>query len=213
MAKKNLKKGVLITFEGPEGSGKSTHTRLLCDHLRKQGFSIVHLREPGATKIGEKIRKLLLDPKNKNMNNVCEMLLYQAARAQLVDEKLISALALKKVVLLDRFLDATICYQGYAAGIDINEIKKIGKLATFGVSPDLTILLDIDAKTGLAKSGRGDRMEKKSLSFHRKVRKGYLQLAKANPLRIKMVPVAKEITQTQNAIRKIVEKKLCRLMR
>ncbi|MBL7085182.1 MAG: dTMP kinase [Candidatus Omnitrophica bacterium] len=207
MAKRALKKGILITFEGPEGSGKSTQVRLLANYLRKESLKVLRLREPGGTKISEKIRKILLDPKNKNMDAVCEMLLYQAARAQVVHEKILSALREKKIVLLDRFLDATICYQGYGAGLDINLIKQVGRLVTYGIQPDLTILLDISAKEGLRKSAGRDRIERKPLAFHRRVRKGYLKLARANPRRIKVVPVAGKIAKTQAAIRKIVDKK------
>ncbi|MBN2097619.1 MAG: dTMP kinase [Candidatus Omnitrophica bacterium] len=207
MAQKNLKKGLLITFEGPEGSGKTTHVRLLCEYLRKKAFKVLLLREPGGTLIGEKIRRILLEPKNKKMNAVCEMLLYQAARAQLVREKVLAALEQKKVVILDRFLDATISYQGYGLGMDIAAIKQIGKLATSDLEPDLTILLDISAKEGLRKLGRLDRIEKRPLSFHRRVRRGYLQLARENPRRIKVVPLSKDIARTQSAIRKIVDKK------
>ena len=208
MARKNLKKGILISFEGPEGSGKSTQVKLLCTHLRRIHFKVLHLREPGSTRIGEKIRGILLDPKNKNMDTVCEMLLYQAARAQLVREKILAALKEKKIVVLDRFLDATICYQGFAAGLNINSIKQIGRLATFGIQPDLTILLDIKAEEGLSKARRRDRIEKKPLQFHRRVRKGYLKLARANPRRIKIVPVLRDISKTQDAIRMVVERKL-----
>ncbi len=208
MAKKDLRQGLLITFEGPEGSGKSTHVRLLCSYLRQKGFSLVHLREPGSTRIGEKIRRILLNPRNKNMDAVCEMLLYQAARAQLAREKILAALKEKKVVILDRFLDATICYQGYGANLDIGLIKNIGRLVTCGIQPDLTILLDIGAKEGLRKSGRRDRIERKSLAFHRRVRRGYLKLARENPRRIKVVPLAWKIARTQAAIRAVVDRKI-----
>jgi len=208
MGYKALKKGMLITFEGPEGSGKSTHVRLLCQYLRRKGFGVLHLREPGSTQIGEQIRSILLNPKNKDMNVVCEMLLYQAARAQLVHEKIQAALKEKKIVILDRFLDATICYQGFGAKLDINIIKQIGRLVTCGIQPDLTVLLDIGAEEGLRKSKRRDRIERKPLEFHRRVRRGYLKLARENPRRIKVVPLAWEIPRTQAAIRKIVDKKV-----
>ncbi len=208
MAKKNLKKGMLITFEGPEGSGKSTHVRLLCSHLRRKGFKLLHLREPGGTAISEQVRRILLDPKNKNMDAVCEMLLYQAARAQVVGEKVLPALKEKVIVILDRFLDATISYQGFGAGLDTSLIRQIGKLVTFGIHPDLTILLDIGVKEGLRRSRRRDRIEKKSLAFHRRVRKGYLKLARENPNRIKVVPLIWKIPKTQAAIRDIVDRKI-----
>ena len=208
MAKKNLKKGILITFEGPEGSGKSTQVRLLVGYLRKKGFKVLLLREPGSTAIGEKIRQILLDPKNKEMDVVCEMLLYQAARAQVVREKILPALKDKKIVVLDRFLDATVVYQGYAAGLDVGLIKRIARPATCGIQPDLTIILDISAKQGLRRVGVRDRIERKPLAFHRRVRRGYLKLARANPGRIKVVPLARKIAKTQGAIREVVDKKL-----
>lgn len=208
MAKKTLKKGILITFEGPEGSGKSTQLRLLCRYLRRKGFKVLQLREPGGTKISEKIRKILLDPKNKQMDAACEMLLYQAARAQLVPEEVLPALKQKKVVVLDRFLDATITYQGYGAGLDFKLIKEVGRLATSGIQPDLTILLDIAAKEGLRKVRIRDRIERRPLSFHRRVRRGYLKLARQNSRRIKIVPLTWAIPKTQATIRKIVDRKL-----
>ncbi|MCQ9207833.1 MAG: dTMP kinase [Omnitrophica bacterium] len=208
MAKKNLKYGVLITFEGSEGSGKSTQARRLCGYLRQKGFKVLHLREPGSTAIGEKIRDILLDPKNKKMDVACEMLLYQAARARLIREKILPALSQKKIVVLDRFLDATICYQGYGGGLNITLIKQIGKLATCDTQPDLTILLDISAKEGLRRSKTRDRIERRPLAFHRRVRRGYLKLARANVRRIKVIPVAREISKTQSEIRKIVKWRL-----
>lgn len=206
MAQSGLKKGLLITFEGPEGSGKSTQMRLLDRDLCAEGFATLALREPGGTKIGEDIRNVLLDVRHKGMDTLCEMLLYQAARAQIVKEKILPAITAKKIVLLDRFLDATIVYQGYAGGVHIPLIKRIGDVVTLGIHPDLTILLDINAREGLRKAGRRDRMEKKSLQFHSRVRQGYLELAAQNPRRIKVVPVEKEIAQTQAAIKKIVDK-------
>ncbi|MFH1245692.1 MAG: dTMP kinase [Candidatus Omnitrophota bacterium] len=180
--------------------------RLLCQSLRGRGFKALPLREPGGTDISESIRDILLDLRHKSMDIMCEMLLYQAARAQIVKEKILPALTEKKIVLLDRFLDATIVYQGYAGGINIPIIKKIGAMVTLGIQPDLTILLDIDAEEGLKKAGRRDRMEKKSLQFHSRVRQGYLELARQKPQRIKVVPVAREIAQTQTAVKEIVEK-------
>ena len=208
MAGKTLKKGILITFEGPEGGGKSTQISLLCAYLRQRGLKVLHLREPGGTAIGEKVRNILLDLKNKKMDALCEMLLYQAARAQLVGEKILPALRQKRIVVLDRFLDATVAYQGYGAGLDVNLIKRIGRLVTCAIRPDLTILLDIGVREGLRRSRRRDRIERKSLQFHRRVRKGYLELARRNPRRIKVVPLAWEIARTQNAIRGVVDKLL-----
>lgn len=204
-----MRRGIFITFEGPEGSGKSTHSKLLCDFLRRKGHPVLHTREPGGVAISEKIRNILLDPKNKNMDVVCEMLLYMAARAQIVKEVIAPALKKGKIVICDRFLDATLTYQGYAGGIDVKIIKDVGKLATGGILPDITFLLDIDAAKGLARTGKTkDRMERKSLMFHEKVRKGYLAIARKEPRRVKVMSAVGDIGGTQEKIRKII---LCHL--
>ncbi len=205
-----MKRKLFITFEGPEGSGKSTHSRLLCEFLKKQGLKVLHTREPGGTVVSEKIRKVLLDPRNKGMDVVCELLLYMAARAQIVREKILPALRKGKIVICDRFMDATMAYQGYAGGLDVRLIKDIGRLTTNGIKPDITFILDIDAKKGLSRStGNKDRMEKKSLSYHKKVRKGYLSIAKKEPRRVKVVSALGEIAETQEKIRKIVLDCIC----
>ncbi len=198
-------KGKFITFEGCEGSGKSTHSKLLYNYLKKRGYSVIRVREPGNTQLGEKVRRILLDPKNK-MSTICEVLLYMFCRAQLIEEKVLPALKRGEIVICDRFLDATICYQGYGGGLDIRMIKKIGCLATRGVKPDLTIFLDIKVEKGLKRSKRRDRIERKPISYHRRVKRGYLKLAKDNPSRIKVLPVKESIGQTQQLIRKTVEK-------
>lgn len=199
------KRGLFITFEGPEGSGKSTHSRLLCDFLKRKGFKILYTREPGGVLISEKIRKVLLDPKNKGMDTVSEMLLYMAARAEIVKQKILPALEKRKIVVCDRFLDATVAYQGYAGGLDVKLIKNIGRLVTGGISPDLTFLLDIDVKHGLRRSGKTkDRMERKSILYHKKVRKGYLAIARVEPKRIKVFSAIGDIEETQGKIRNTV---------
>ena len=202
-----LKQGMFITFEGPEGSGKTTHSRLLCDFLRKKDFKVLHTREPGGVLISEKIRKILLDPKNKGMGVGCEMLLYMAARAQIVEEKILPALKQGKIVVCDRFTDATVAYQGYAGGMDLKVIDSIAGVVTKGLKPDITFLLDIDAKTGLSRAGRAkDRMERKSVSYHNKVRSGYLSIAKKEPKRVKVLSSIREISLTQEEIRKAILK-------
>jgi len=207
-------KGKFITFEGPEGSGKSTHSALLYNYLREKGYAVIHLREPGSTAIGEKIRKILLDRKNRKMDVLVEALLYMASRAQLIKEKIIPALKKGDIVICDRFQDATIVYQGYAAGLDIAFIKNIAKTTTCAITPDLTFLLDIDTKKGLERAGKiKDRMEEKSLSFHRRVRAGYLKLARQNPRRIKIIKVDDKKALTQKQIRNILDGFLCHLKR
>lgn len=154
-------KGKLITFEGSEGSGKSTQSKLLYQYLKNKGYKVIYLREPGTTRISEKIRDILLDAKNTSMRPICETLLYMAARAQLVDEVIRPALSLGKIVICDRFLDSTLAYQGYGLGIDIQAIKCIGDFATHGIKPDLTIFLDLPVKHGLKyRSATKDRIEK-----------------------------------------------------
>lgn len=207
MAQKNLK-GIFITFEGPEGCGKSTQAKLLFGRLKKLKLPVILVREPGLTKVGEKVRDILLD-KNNQISDKTEMLLYMAARSQIVDEIIAPALAAGKIVISDRFLDSTVCYQGFAGNVNLEMIKKIGEFTTRGVSPDLTILLDIAVQEGLRRTGKMfDRMEAKPLSYHRKVRQGYLTLAKENPSRIKVVKVRKRIAETQNEILKLVREKL-----
>jgi len=204
-------KGKFITFEGSEGSGKSTHAKLLADYLRKKRFSVVLLREPGGTLISEQIRKVILNPKNKSMTDICEVLLYMAARIQVVKDLIKPAIEKGKIVICDRFLDSTVVYQGYGGRININFIKKLGKFATLGIKPDLTFLLDIETKEGLRRAGKTkDRIEMKPLSYHRRVRRGYLTLARKEPRRIKVIRVKKNgKKQNQQIIRKHINKLLC----
>lgn len=202
-----MKRGIFITFEGPEGSGKTTHSKLLCDFLRRKGFKVLHTREPGGTSISEKIRGILLDPKNKGMDVACEMFLYMSARAQIVKEKILPALEERKIVVCDRFTDATLAYQGYAGGMDLGLINNIAGIVTKGLKPDVTFLLDIDARAGLLRAGRSkDRMERKSIFYHNKVRNGYLSIAKKEPKRVKVLSSTGEINRTQEEIRKVVLK-------
>jgi len=178
---------------------------MLCLYLRSKGYDVLYLREPGATKISEKIRKVLLDKRNCAMSQECEMLLYMAARAQIVDERIKPALAEGKIVICDRYLDSTLAYQGFGLGMDVGLIRKVGAYVTQGIYPDLTILLDVPVKRGLKhRDGMQDRIEQRSLSYHRRVRRGYFQLAKAEPGRIKIVKIQPDMHKTQGLIRKIV---------
>jgi dTMP kinase len=198
-----MKKGLFITFEGPEGSGKSTQSKLLFGFLKKLGFEIYHTREPGGTAIGEKIRKLLLDISNSNMAQETELLLYLAARRQLIEERIKPELKKGRIVICDRFQDATMAYQGYGLGMDKKLIRFLGALVTDAVIPDITILLDIRTEKGIKRAKRDDRIEKRSLEFHRRVRRGYLELARKEPSRIRVIPVSGGISKTQNLIRKV----------
>lgn len=203
-------KGVFITLEGPEGCGKTTQACLLYNYLRKKGYKCVLTREPGGIPLSEKIREILLNPQNKGINAVCETLLFEASRAALVEKVINPSLAKGFIVISDRFSDATLAYQGFAGGQDVRAIKIIDGYATQGVRPDLTILLDIEVKEGLKRASgkrkyRGkDRMESKSLSYHRAVRRGYFVLAKQEPSRIKVIKTQESIEKTQGLIRKVV---------
>jgi dTMP kinase len=178
-------RGRFITFEGSEGCGKSTQSKMLLDHLQAKGFSAKLIREPGGVAISEKVRSILLDRGNTAMSKECETLLYMASRAQLVEEVILTELAKGTVLLSDRFLDSTLAYQGYGCGVDIKTIQTIGRFATKGIDPDLTFLLDLDTEEGLRRRGsERDRIEMRSLEYHGKVRKGYLEIARQEPKRV-----------------------------
>ncbi|MDD5156368.1 MAG: dTMP kinase [Candidatus Omnitrophica bacterium] len=199
-------KGFFITFEGSEGSGKSTQSRLLYQYLKRKGFDVLYLREPGGTVISEKIRKVLLDARNDSMSSACEMLLYMAARAQVVAEVIKPALAKGTIVICDRFLDSTLAYQGYGLGMDIVFIKAVGRFATGGIMPAVTIFLDLPVHKGLKhRESRKDRIEQRPLDYHKRVRSGYLALARREPKRIKVVKVEKDKHKTQFNIRQHIE--------
>lgn len=205
---RNLK-GIFITFEGPEGSGKSTQSRMLYNFFKRKGYKVVHVREPGYTKLGETIRGILLNRQNTKIQPEAEALLYVAARNELVGEKIMPGLKKGMIVLCDRFADATIVYQGYGLGVDKNFLFKLNKFATKGIVPDITFVLDIKPATGLRRSkitkGFKDRIEKRPLAFHNRVRQGYLELAKCNPSRIRILSTEKYDKQTmQKLIQKTV---------
>jgi len=200
-------KGKFITFEGSEGCGKSTQSCMLYEYFKSQGKQVIYLREPGATKISEKIRDILLDAKNQAIVPEAEMLLYMAARAQIVGEIIKPALKKGIIVICDRFLDSTLAYQGYGLGMDIDLIRRIGKFTTAGITPDLTLFLDLAVEHGLKhRQACLDRIEMRSVNYHLRVRKGYLALAKQEPKRIKVVKVEQDKFKTQAKIRELVEK-------
>ncbi|RKY61730.1 MAG: dTMP kinase [Candidatus Neomarinimicrobiota bacterium] len=180
-----MKKGILITFEGIDGSGKTTQINALIQRLQEAGMSYRLFREPGGTEIGEKIRDILLDKKNENMLNVTELLLYSASRYQLTVSEIIPALEAGNVVICDRFYDSTTAYQGYGRGIDLEFIYRLNDIATNSVTPDKTFILDIDLEERRKRLGKKnlDRLERETLEFHRKVRMGFLEMAEQNPER------------------------------
>lgn len=207
MATKGLKRGIFITFEGVEGCGKSTHSKFIYKYLRQKGYMCVYTKEPGGTKIGERIRKMLLDPANKTMADATELFLFEASRSQLVAELIRPALKRKTVVICDRFFDSTMAYQGYGNGLNKNFIKRLSKLATGGLKPDLTIILDLDIKKGLRRATRTrekDRIERKSFSFHNRVRKGHIAIAKKEPRRVRLIRTMAGVKDTQERVRREV---------
>jgi dTMP kinase len=200
--------GAFITFEGPEGSGKTTHIRLLAEYLKRKGYSVELLIEPGSTEIGRKVREILLNPAFERMNCHCELFLYLAARCQLVEEKIKDLFKQGKVILCDRFNDATLAYQGYGAGIAVDFLINLTEGYLFTETmPDLTILLDVEPREGLRRAQADhpkDRQEKKGINFHKRVREGYLELAKKNPERIKVISSTSPVQEVQEKIRKLV---------
>ncbi|MCB9747577.1 MAG: dTMP kinase [Candidatus Omnitrophica bacterium] len=181
-------KGFFITFEGSEGSGKSTQIQMVHQHLKKARKPVILLREPGGVRISEKIRRILLDVNNKEISKECETLLYMAARAQIVKELILPELKKGTIILCDRFLDSTVVYQGYGCGVDIDFINQVGAFVTQGLEPHLTLIFDIDAKKGLSRIARAkDRIELRDISYHNKVRKGYQELGRLYPDRVKLI--------------------------
>lgn len=207
MAKKGLRRGLFITFEGPEGCGKSTQAGLLYGYL-KRVYPCVQTREPGGTGLGERIRGVLLHSDGVCISDLAELFLFEAARSQIVKEVIVPALRQGKIVICDRFSDATFSYQGYGGKIPIPVIRKLDAEATGGLRPDLTILLDVDTATGLrrARSKGVDRMEKKDIAYHRRVRAGYLKLAARDKRRIKVIKVNAGIEAIQASVRCEVER-------
>jgi len=196
-------KGKFITFEGSEGSGKSTQIELAQEYLQEKGQDTLFVREPGGVKISEKIRGILLDVNTADMGDECETLLYMAARAQLVKEVIIPELNNGKTILCDRFLDSTIAYQGYGNAVDIEKIKLLGEFATQGYLPGLTFLFDIDPEEGFARLKRPkDRIEQRSLDYHNRVRNGYLEIAQKEPGRVRVIDANKSKEEIQEIVRR-----------
>jgi dTMP kinase len=188
-------RGRFITFEGPEGSGKSTQLRLLGERLRSAGRDVLETQEPGGTPIGVQIRHVLLDAKNRELCPTAELLLMFASRAQNVDQAILPALSAGRIVLSDRFTDSTLVYQGVGRGLGADLVYELDRIACRGLIPDLTLLIDIDAETGLDRARRRSlrtddpetRMEDQDVGFHRRVREAYRQLAVDEPGRVRLI--------------------------
>ncbi len=205
--------GFFITLEGPEGSGKSTQARLLADYLRTEcNEDVLLTREPGGTAIGDQIRQILHSHDNTAMTPRTEMLLYNAARAQIVTQVIRPALAANKIVISDRYADSTLAYQGYGRGLDLNAVKQIIELATGGLKPDLTFYIDISVEEGLARRKSGmqngeefNRMDALSREFYERVRAGYEALIQAEPQRWIRIDGAPDAEQVQDELRRLVD--------
>lgn len=199
-------KGLFITFEGIDGCGKSTQLNLLAEHLKSNGTDVVITREPGAKGLGEKLREILLNYDGEVSSN-CEAFLFLADRAQHIDTIVKPAIEAGKVVLCDRHTDSTIAYQGYGRGVDLEQIKMLNKLATSGFSPDLTFIFDLDIETAFARVGKTqDRMESAGLDFFERVRKGYLEIAKQEPDRVKVINSKDSIEDIFKQVKNVVER-------
>ena len=198
------KKGLFITFEGADGCGKTTQLNLLAEFLRKKGFEVVITREPGGKGLGEKIRDILLNYEGDVSAN-CEAFLFLADRAQNIDITVKPAIKAGKIVLCDRHTDSTIAYQGYGRGVDLTQAKMLNNIATSGVTPDLTFVFDIDVETSMSRVGKNkDRMESAGIEFHEKVKKGYLEIAKQEPERVKVINSKNSIENIFEQVKKIM---------
>ena len=203
---------MFITFEGPDGSGKSTQLKMLAAALREEEREIVTTREPGGTEIGDQIRAVIMNMKNKAMDPRTELLLFNASRAQLVEELIRPSLAAGKVILCDRYADSTMAYQGYGHGLDKDELRRLLNFATGGLKPDLTLLFDISAEAGLKRRlsnhDEWNRMDDYALQFHERVRGGFLELAAADPERWVVIDADRDPGVIHAEVLDIVKRKL-----
>ena len=205
---------MFITLEGPEGSGKTSHIPLLVEFLRGEGYAVFSTREPGGTSISEQIRDILHDLKNTEMHPRTETLLYQAARAQIVEQVIQPRLAAGEIVISDRYYDSTIAYQGYGHQQDLEQVRGLVRYATGGLTPDLTILLDLDVEVGLRRKKQNqsewNRMDDHEVKFYERVRAGYLEMVKAEPRRWVVVNSEQKWDDVQAELKKVILEKLTR---
>lgn len=199
-----MKRGIFISVEGTDGSGKTTQIDLMLKYLLENGFEALVVREPGGTRISEMVRGILLDPQNSEMGSISEMLLYASARAQLVSEVIKPALAAGKTVICDRFVDSSYVYQGFGRGLGLETVKSVNRIATDGLMPDITFFFDLNPETALErrKAATGaDRIEAEKPAFHMKVYEGYKRLISLYPDRIKLIDSEREIGQVAEEVR------------
>lgn len=205
--------GTLISFEGPEGAGKSSILEAILPLLEEKGIPYITTREPGGVDIAEKIRQVILDPDHTTMDAKTELLLYIASRRQHLVERVLPALAAGKVVLMDRFIDSSVAYQGYGRGLSVEDIEWLNQFATDGLKPDLTLYFDLDVEEGLARIARNqerevNRLDLEGLELHYKVRKGYLALAEKEPERIVKIDASQSFEAVLADVLTILEKRL-----
>ena len=200
-----MKKGFFITFEGADGCGKTTQLKLLSQYLSSKGFDVLLTREPGAKGLGEKLRQILLNYDGE-VSDRCESFLFLADRAQHIDKIIKPALDEGKIILCDRHTDSTVAYQGYGRGLNIEQINYLNNLATNGIKPNLTIVFDVDIETSMQRVGdEKDRMENSGSEFFNKVRQGYLEIAKQDPQRVKVVNSKAPIEEIHTQVTALIE--------
>lgn len=211
VARGSRKRGFLLTFEGIEGSGKSTQLRRLAGRLRSLGYLVVETREPGGSPISEQVRAVLLDLNNRGMDSRCELLLYLASRTQHLTDIIRPSMEKGAVVLCDRFADATVAYQGYGRGLPLPAIRQLNRFAAGGLTPNLTLILDIPVAIGLERKRRAgglDRLDVERETFHQAVRTGYVRLAKQEPRRIRLINGTAAVEEVAQAVAGVVEDRL-----
>ena len=201
--------GFFITFEGIDSCGKTTQARKLAFYLRRKGYQVLLTREPGGDSVAERIRRILLSKKNSQMTTLTELLLYEASRSQLTEKRIKPALKEGKVVICDRYSDSSLAYQGYGRGLSKSMVKYLNRIASFEFVPDLTVLVDVPVEISLARKRKErtkkDRLEKERFEFHRRIREGFLTIARQNRGRIRVVDGRGDIEGTWQEVKKVVD--------